>query len=288
MNDLDIGMQSEISKFADDTKVMCPIRNIGDQQKLQQDLIKLMIWTKKWQMKFNVDKCSVMHFGHANPKFKYKMGDQELQETEEEKDLGVYVNSSMKFSRQCAESVKKANRMIGIIKRNFTNFDRKVVLNLYKALVRPHLDYYVPVWKPYLRKDIQLLEGVQRRMTKIIHGMRNKTYEERLKELRLMTIEQRHLRQDMITFYNITQGSINMQVDNYVDILRESNTRGHTMKIRPSRVRLEVRRNSYFKRIWKAWNTLPQEAVTAQTLNKFKNSIADCGIFKGRGDLLSR
>ena len=71
-------------------------------------------------------------------------------------------------------------------------YARSVVLNLYKSLVRPHLDHCVPVWEPYLKKDIELL-GVQRRMTKTNHGMRNKSYEERLKELRLRTIEGRHL-----------------------------------------------------------------------------------------------
>ena len=128
-----------------------------------------------------------------------------MKSTDEEKDLGVYVNCSMKFSRQCAEATKKANE-VGIIKRNFTNFDRKVILNLYKSLVRPHLDYCLPVWKPYLKKDIGLLEGVQRRMTKLISGMRDKSYEERIEALGLIKIEQRHIRQDLITFYNITQG----------------------------------------------------------------------------------
>ena len=113
----------------------------------------------------------------------------------QEKDLGVYINTSMKFNKQCAESVKKANRVIGIIKRNFMNFDRSVILKLYKSLVRPHLDYAIPVWRPYLKKDITLLENVQRRMTKLVPKLRNKTYEERLKELKLMTLEQRHITQ---------------------------------------------------------------------------------------------
>ena len=111
MNDIDKGIQSELSKFADDTEIICPIRDERDKQQLQQDLDVLMSWTKKWQMKFNVGKCSVMHFGHGNPKYKYQMDGKELIESDEEKDLGVYVNTSMKFSRQCAEQQRKPTEL---------------------------------------------------------------------------------------------------------------------------------------------------------------------------------
>ena len=102
MNDLENGVSSETSKFADDTKVICPIRDEKDKWQLQQDLDMLMLWMEKWQMNFNVEKCSVVHFGYGNPKYKYSMAGKELRASEEEKDLGVYVSSSMKFARQCA------------------------------------------------------------------------------------------------------------------------------------------------------------------------------------------
>ncbi len=225
INDLDIGVQSEISKFADDTKVICPIRNDRDQQRIQQDLDMLVTWARKWQMKFNVGKCSVMHFGYNNPKHRYRMDGKELKESNEGKDLGVHVNTSMKFNRQCAESAKKANEVMGMVKRNFINFDREIVINLYKSLIRPHLDYCVQVWKPYLKKEIALLEGVQRRMTRLIPGMKHKSYEERLKALKLMTVEQRHMRQDLITFYNITRGRVHMEIDDLVVFIAESKAR---------------------------------------------------------------
>ena len=200
-NDMDKEVESTTSMFADDTKIIRPLLQESDRKILQLDLEKLMRWTKMWQMKFNVDKCSVLHFGYNNPRYKYVMDGRYLQSKEEEKDLGVYVNTTMKFSKQCVESVKKANRVIGIIRRNFTNFDKNVLLNLYKSLVRPHLDYAVQVWKPYLKKDINLMESVQRRMTRLIPGMKEKTYEERLKELNLMSLEQRHIRQDLLSAY---------------------------------------------------------------------------------------
>ena len=233
-------------------------------------------------MNFNVTKCSVLHFGYNNPKYEYVMDGRNLNCKEEEKDLGVYVNTSMKFSKQCAESVKKANKVIGMIKRNFVNFEREVMLNLYKSLIRPHLDYAIQVWKPYLRKDIILMENVQRRMTKLITGMKHKTYEERLGELNLMTLEQRHNRQDMLTFYNIINGNININLEGIIDMPENGTTRGNSRKIRPKHTRLEVRRNSYFNRIWKIWNKLPKEVVTAKSVNEFKSKIQKQRIFKGR------
>ena len=134
-----------------------------------------MEWTHKWQMKFNVNKCAVLHFGFNNLHYQYFMDGNQLESKEEEKDLGIYINTSMNFSKHCAISVKKANQVIGLIKRNFQNFDSKIIINLYKSLVRPHLDYAVSVWKPYLRKDINLIERTQRRMTKFISEMKGKT-----------------------------------------------------------------------------------------------------------------
>lgn len=270
-----------VSMFADDTKLIKPLVTERDREILQLDLERLIEWTQKWHMKFNVDKCSVLHFGYNNPRYGYAMESRCLQSKEEEKDLGVYVNTTMKFSKQCAESVKKANRVIGIIRRNFINFDKKVLLQLYKSLVRPHLDYAVPIWKPHLKKDISLMESVQRRMTRLIPGMRGKTYEERLKELNLMSLEQRHIRQDLLTFYNIINKKMDIDLDGITEIIGKERTRGNFYKIRPKYARLECRRNAYFHRIWKIWNELPDAVVKKTSVNGFKKELEQYMIIKG-------
>ena len=102
-------------------------------------------------------------------------------------------------------------------------------MKLYKSLVRPHLDYCIPVWKPYLKKDMKLLEDVQRRMTKLVPSLRCTSYEERLEELKLMTIEKRHLRQDLITMFNIINGKIKLNVEDSIEFIGDTNTRGYTV-----------------------------------------------------------
>ena len=97
-----------------------------------------------------------------------------------EKDLGVSMNANMKVSEQCRIAASKGNQIIGMIRRNITYKETSFIVPLYKAIVRPHLEYCIQAWSPYLRKD--MLKKIQRRATKLNPGLRDLTYEERLKE----------------------------------------------------------------------------------------------------------
>ena len=141
MDDLDEGINSSIYKFADDTKVIGEV-NVAEQRAVVvEDLKRIECWAKKWQISFNTEKCKVMHLGRTNSMAKYYMGGIELQETREEKDLGVVFESSFKSSVQSARVARKANRVLGLIKRTFRSRSKKILVTLYKSLVRPFLDY---------------------------------------------------------------------------------------------------------------------------------------------------
>ena len=157
-------------------------------------------------MRFNIDKCRVMHVGAKNPNYVYKLMGSELSATNQERDLGVLVDSSMKMSTQCAAAVKKANSMLGIIRKGIENKSASVILPLYKSLVRPHLEYCVQFWSPYLQKDIMEMEKVQRRATGMIRGLEHLPYHLRLQRLGLFTLERRRLRGDLIEVYKILHG----------------------------------------------------------------------------------
>ncbi len=101
------------------------------------------------------------------------------------KDLGVTIASCLKFSQQSKEAAGKANRMLGFINRNFSFKNKDVILPLYISLVRPHLEYAAQFWSPPHAKDIAKLEAVQRRATKMIMSLRNRSYEERMAQLNL-------------------------------------------------------------------------------------------------------
>jgi ribonuclease P/MRP protein subunit RPP40 len=239
---------------------------------LQRDLNELIEWAKEWKMVFNVKKCKIMHLGKRNRVCNYEMVGEELVKVDEERDLGVWVDKSAKPGKQCAETVKKSNRILGIIRRNFNCFDKNVILKLYKHLVRPHLEYCVQAWSPYLKKDIELLEGVQKRALRMIKGYRNKSYEERLKDSGLTTLELRRIRGDMIMVYKMLNSGDDCW-KKFFKMNPYSRTRGHNLKLVKQKSKLELRRNFFSCRVVDEWNGLTSEVVSSESLDEFKRNI---------------
>ena len=242
INDIDNGIISKLNKFADDSKLCKSIKGKADVSVLENDLALLDKWSNLWQMKFNVEKCSVMHLGKSNAQNKYSLGNNVLKSSEKERDLGVMIDKSMKFSEQVSSAVGKANATLGMIKRSITCRKKNIVTKLYKALVRPKLEYCVQVWRPYLLKDIDKIERVQHRATKIIEECRGLCYEERLRVTGLMTLEDRRIRGDMIEVFKILKGVNKNDSGSWFQLVNNNRTRGHSLKIAKKRSRLDIRK----------------------------------------------
>ena len=161
--------------------------------------------------------------------------------------------------------------MLGIIKRNFRNMTLDAHVTLYKALVRSHLEYAEAVWAPYRKEDIENVERVQMRATKMFFGNKNMSYEQRLKKLDLPTLRFRRLRGDMIEVYKLSHGIYDACVK--LRYAPKSVTRGNSLRLESHHVRYNLRKFSFGNRVTSIWNSLPEDVVSAPTVNSFKNRL---------------
>ena len=175
----------------------------------------------------------------------------------------------LKFSQHIAKKINnmnKANSILALIRGTFEHLDKYSFLRLYTALVRSHL---VVVWHPYLRKDIESIERVQMRATKLVPALKDLSYEARLKELKLPTLAHRRLRGDMIQTFKLVKGLDDCPLENFFTIAHY-NKRSHSHKLEKPRCSLTFTLNQFSYRVINVWNSLPQHVVDAETLNSLK------------------
>jgi ribonucleases P/MRP protein subunit RPP40 len=276
IRDLDRATQEGvlIRKFADDTKMAHEIKDAEDNAKLQRALDDLQAWSDKWGMAFNQQKCKVMHFGCRNPRGSYHMGQHVLDITEEERDVGVTVSSNMKPTNQCIKAAKTATMVLSQIGRAFKFRDRKVFPQLYTRYVRPHLEFSSPAWNPWPQKDIDLLERVQKRAVNMVNGLGGLTYEQKLSELKLESLNDRRTFADLVLAYKVLNDKCTVSKDNWFQKLSRTDnvTRASAdnLQVRIPFARTELRKNFYTVRICDIWNRLPYDVRAANTVQKFK------------------
>ena len=143
---------------------------------------------------------------------------------------------------------------------------------LFTNVVRPNLEYGNVVWHPFLKQDIELLEGVQHRATRMVPGLAKLPYEERLRKMDLPSLVYRRNRGDAIEVYKYLHGIYSVDCSDLLPLHESSSltTRGHSLKLAKRSSRTQLRQNFFSNRVVKLWNNLPEDVVMAPTVNCFK------------------
>ena len=278
INDLLDDISSDGVMFADDTNVYRQIASLEDALHLQDDLVKLENWSERWLLQFNANKCHVLTLGkfedikHAH---QYSLCNNELEHVSSEKDLGVTIDEELKFEEHIARKIQVANGIVGQIRRSFSFLDPETFRRIFVAFVRPHIEYCQAVWSPHLMRNIDALENVQIRATKLVDGLSNLDYPERLKRINLPTLAYRRRRGDMIEVFKHFK-SYDRSTLSPSFKPRDRPSRQHKLQLHQPASKDGVRgaqSNSFYHRVASTWNNLPKKVAEAETIEGFKNAL---------------
>lgn len=279
VDDLDNALHQDvkIKKFADDTKLYIVYSADACAQaalKLQESLNAVQTWCNQWSMQLNVSKCTSMFFGCNNPRVTYMLNGCALAHASTMRDLGVTVSDTACFSQQCLTVSSKARRLTGLMLRTFSSRRRSVIVPMLKAIIRPIVEYATPTWNPCLKKDIDEVERVQRKVTKCIRGISHLSYEERIRSLDLPKLETRRLYFDMLECYKIVHNLTRSECHSVIS-LSQLRTRGYHCRLKSTLppARTELRKQFFLERALSQWNALPAEVVQQQAYNSFKQAL---------------
>ena len=270
INDMPNQIQNLLLLFADDAKLCANASKVNVNQ---TDLDNLAKWQNRWGLTFNTidSKCKVMHIGNKNPCHKYYLNGNELPSTTEEKDLGVWMTEDFTWSKNIDSNIKKAKSVMAWIMRTIIIKDQSTMLQLYKTLVRPHLEYCVQLWSPQPRYGnwgvIFKIEDVQRQYTRQINGIGTLSYKERLKELNLTTLLERRARGDLIETFKIFKG-----IANYGTQLLRMSKSGYNI-LHPTGKRTKQQNDFFNTRAINYWNKLPNNIKDSNSVDMFKTKL---------------
>ena len=262
--------------FADDLKLYTAIKSNCDTASLQCVLDRLRQWCNDWQLTININKCHILHIGKNNNKTSYLINGSQVSSAKVVTDLGVDIDSNLKYDSHINKIVGKAYSRVGVLYKGFASRRIDVLRQAYVTYVRPVLEYASSVWSPHLIKHIDALERVQKQFTRRIPSLSQLTYPERLAAINLEPLELRRLRADLLLYYKSFHDLVALPSSEYFFVSEHaSQTRTGGNRLIVPLCHTNRFQNQFFNRCLKCWNNLPDTVVNASSINSFKQLLTN-------------
>ena len=279
INDIAEGLESSTRLFADDKMIYLTVKNENDAQILQNDLARLEKWEAEWTMEFHPKKCEVISITRKrNPiMYPYKLHGHQLQHVKVIKYLGVSISQDLRWDAHVNNTVSKANRTLGFLRRNLSVGNTKIKQQAYMSLVRPGLEYASTVWNPYTETLKNKLEMVQRRAARfVLHRYRRtSSVGTMLENLGWQSLSERRRRASLIMFFKIHNSLVAIDMPPTLTpklsnrLTRSENSQAYHIQGSAR----EYHRMAFYQRTARDWNTLPEALASADTLEAFKSGL---------------
>ena len=270
--------------FADDLKIYLRINHACDDhynqdvRLCQTDISTLQHVASSWGLELNQDKCAVMRFQRKSsmvPPPQYFIDQAEIPLVQSHPDLGVLVDSNLKFHQHISNTAHKAGGLAHSLLKSTVCRSADFMMPLFCSHVRPIIEYCSCVWFTGYIMDLRILESIQRRWTKRIDGMSHLEYQSRLLALNQYSVQGRLVRSDMIQCWKIFHGKCSISPTDLFTMAPQSGTRGHRYKLSHIRAATDVRKRAFAIRCVGPWNALPDEVVSEENICSFKKKLAD-------------
>ena len=273
INDITRHIESPLRLFADDCILYKTIKTPEDATKLQQDLDLLHEWAVKWQLRFNVTKCTIMRFTRSLSPiiFNYKLNGNNLNTSSEHSYLGVTLDSKLSWSSHINNTAAKANRTLSSLKHNLSKCSSSVKESAYLAIVRPSLEYASVVWDPYHNSKIEHLEKVQRRAARWVvnNFSRHSSVTAMLQHLQWPTLQLRRKISRLQTLYRIIHKEYPLSVPSYFTSMKRSTRLYHPKRFILPNSFTNAHQNSFYPKTLRDWNNLPSNIIELNNIDLF-------------------
>ena len=278
INDLLDCVASRTRLFADDCVLYREINSTDDCDILQQDLVHLEEWERKWGMDFHPDKCSILRVHRKKDPLlhNYSLKGHILTSEQHTMYLGVIISQDLTWTAHINSTVKKANSVLGFLRRNLRVSNEHTKEAAYKTLVRPHLEYCCTIWNPHTKELKHRVEMVQRRAARFTTRRYRNTssVSEMLDHLCWETLESRRTKSSLTMLYKVVNDLVDIPASTYLTPGSSRTRSSHSLKFRQCQCSLNSFKYSFFQVTVIHWNSLPATVAEAPDLVSFKRGLS--------------